>query len=249
MRLWRTNDGGSLRRLLGLQPDGSSKVTSLAASHTKPATQSSDAGMLGGHVLATRGTRSCADGTVRASVVISLFEPLELATRRCDLVKLAKGGSRFWALLQHPGRSQAKQHPTIQRGLLPGLPVSEWVGRSVSGNVGWARPPTNLEFHVPTSGQCSTASCCRNWAGNSITIYQLRQAPAWMWLDNIGRCMLFRKEELMRSVHVLLLFVRSTDQSLREASNQASREARDAMDKCTMHGATLPPSGTAGTGR
>ena len=49
----------------------------------------------------------------------------------------------------------------------------------------------------------------------------------------------FCHDGVMRSVHVLFLFVRSTDQSLRQTSNQASREARDTMDKCTMHGAPL----------
>ena len=52
-------------------------------------------------------------------------------------------------------------------------------------------------------------------------------------------CDLSSHDGVMRSVHVLTLFVRSTNQSLRQASNQASKEARDTMDKCTMHGAQL----------
>ena len=43
-----------------------------------------------------------------------------------------------------------KTNPTIRRGLPPGLPAPQRVGRSVSGNIGCARPPTNLVLHVPT---------------------------------------------------------------------------------------------------
>ena len=49
-----------------------SGLGSLATSHAQPA-------MLGGHLLATRGARSCADGSVRASRFISLFEALDPA--------------------------------------------------------------------------------------------------------------------------------------------------------------------------
>ena len=112
VRLWRTNDGGILRRFIGYQPDGSSETAacpvglkSLAASNTQPATQSSHVGMLDANLLATRGTRSCADGTVRTLGLSAYSRPSSLlATRRCDLVKPAKGGSRFWAVLQQSPR-------------------------------------------------------------------------------------------------------------------------------------------------
>ena len=49
-----------------------SGLGSWATSHAQPA-------MLGGHLLATRGARSCAGGSVRASRLISLFEALDPA--------------------------------------------------------------------------------------------------------------------------------------------------------------------------
>ena len=73
MRMWKTNDGGALRRLPHTQPNGSLETTAfpsglenLAVCHSQPATQSSDVGIMDNHLLATRGTRSCTDGTVRA---------------------------------------------------------------------------------------------------------------------------------------------------------------------------------------
>ena len=84
----------------------------MAAAHTQQATQNSDGGMLGGHLLATHGTRSSADGTVRALGLSAYSRPSTLlATRRCDLVKPAKGGSRLWALLQ-PHQEEARQSKT-----------------------------------------------------------------------------------------------------------------------------------------
>ena len=188
------------RAVLGTQPYGSSETTayplglaSLAATHTQPATQSSDVGMLGGHVLATGATRSSANGTVRAPGVISLFKALgsavnttmrsgETCERRLPLLGAAKAT---------PRKSQAKQNPTVRRRLPPGLLPLEWVGRSVSGNVECARSPTNLEFQVPTGVQCSAASCCGNWTGNSDplpTSSLRRQRGHGSPISNVGCC-------------------------------------------------------------
>ena len=105
-------------------------------------------------------------------------------------MKPAKGGSRFWALLQN---LQEEDRPSkTQRyaeGSLLDPPVPEWVGRSVSGN-GCAPPPTNLEFHVPTSGQRSTTSC-RNRAGNSNPLPASslrRQRGHGSTMSNVGCC-------------------------------------------------------------
>ena len=134
----------------------------MAASHTQPAMESSDGRMLGGQLLATRGTRSYADRTASTSGVISLFKGLNSAGDKT--IRSGETCERVVPLLgtaaASPGRSQAKQSAAMRRRLPTGLLIPEWVGRSVSGNVEYTRSPTNLEFHVPTSGQCSAPSCC-----------------------------------------------------------------------------------------
>ena len=52
-------------------------LRSLATTHTQPAPQSSDVGLLGGQLLAARATRSGRHGIVCAPGVISLFEALD----------------------------------------------------------------------------------------------------------------------------------------------------------------------------
>ena len=136
-------------------------LRSFRASHTQLATQCSDVRMLGSHLLATRGAKSRADGSVRASGTVSFLEALDPAGNKtlrsgetCEIRFLILGTATA------SPRRKAQQNPVIRRRLPPGLPVPERIGRSVSGGIGCARSPTNLEFHVPTGG-------CRNWAGNS----------------------------------------------------------------------------------
>ena len=141
--------------------------------------------------LATRGTRSCADGTVRAPGVINHSRPSALlATRRCDLVKPAKGGSRFWALQRSQEEARPSKTQRYDEGCFLDL-ILEWVGRSVFGNVECARSPTYLDFHEPTSGQCSAARCCGNWTGHSDplpTSSLRRQRGHGSAVSNVGCC-------------------------------------------------------------
>ena len=117
--------------------------------------------------------------------------PSTLARRRCDLVKPAKEGSRFWALLQHPQEARPSKTLRYDEGCFLDSPNLDGLEDLFLKNVGCVRPPTNLEFHVPTSGQCSTASCCRNWAGNSNplpTASLRRQRGHGSTISNVGCC-------------------------------------------------------------
>ena len=110
VRLCRANDGASLRRLPGLQLDASP-----VASPTEPATQSSDVGMLGGHVLATRGSRSCAacswgyQPTQGPQHCLRQVRSGETRERRLPLLGTATA---------YPARCQAKQNAAIRQGFL-----------------------------------------------------------------------------------------------------------------------------------
>ena len=64
--------------------------------------------MLGSHLLATRGARSCADGSARASGLSAYSRPSTLlATRRC-----AKGGSSIWDCYSIPKKKQGPAKPS-----------------------------------------------------------------------------------------------------------------------------------------
>ena len=124
------------------QLSASPGLEGLAASHTHPATQ--------GSLMLGCWAAICWRLVVRGHVQVSLHVLLGssacsrpstlLATRRCDLVKLAKGGSRFWALLQHP-QEDARPSKTYRynEGCLLDFTIPELVGRYVSGNVEYAR--------------------------------------------------------------------------------------------------------------
>ena len=101
-----------------------------------------------------------------------------LATRRCDLVKPAKGSSRFWAPLQHPQEeSRPSRTQEIRRRLPPGLHRPIWI------------------FTYPHVASAVQLLWKLGWEqGHSINF--VAQAPAWTILDNVGRWMLFRKEVL-----------------------------------------------------
>ena len=158
VRLWRTNDGGCLRRFPGLQPDGTS---GLAASHTQPATQSSDVGVLGGHLLATRGTRSCADGTVRTPGFKTMRSG-ETCERRLPLLGTAAAS---------PGKSQTKQHAAIRRRERPGLPMPEWEDLFLAmSNTHDHRPIWNLTYPVQQAASETGLG--------TVTLYQLRHSGA-----------------------------------------------------------------------
>ena len=94
----------------------------------------SDVGMPGGHLLATRGTRSCTAGTVRAPGAIRIFTALNSAGN--TTIRSGETFDRRLPLLDaataSPIKSQAKQNPAKVASwtLQP-----EWLGRSVSGNV------------------------------------------------------------------------------------------------------------------
>ena len=131
--------------------------------------------MLGGHLLATLGARSCADGTVRAPGVISLFHAPNSAadkTMRC-------GGSRERRLpllgtaTASPGRSQAMQNAKRRR-LPPGLVCT----RSPANAVQQAAAETGL---------------------GTVTLYQLRHSGASVDMprQQIERWMRFEKSSLV----------------------------------------------------
>ena len=148
--MWRTKVSGFLGRLPGLQPDGSSKITAYPSRLEKwrrlTPSQRRKALILGCWAaicwrLVERGHAHMALHVLLGLTACSRPSTL-LATRRCDLVKLARGGSLLFPLLgtatASPRRSQAQQKPSIRRGLPPGLPAPEQTGRTVSGNVGCA---------------------------------------------------------------------------------------------------------------
>ena len=127
-----------------------------------------------------------------SSWVVSPSRPSTLlATRRCVLLKPAKGSfaSGRWHSIPREKQGQAKTQ-RYDEGYLMDSPYL-WVGRSVSSNVECARSPANLAFHVPQSGQCSAAICCGNWTGNSDsppTSSLRRHCEHGSPISNVGCC-------------------------------------------------------------
>ena len=114
-------------------------LESLATTHTQPTPQSFDVGMLSG-----RATRPGADGTV--------CTPAGDTTVQSPLPLLCAAFSI----------SQEEARPSKTQRYDKGCHVE----RSVLGDVGGAQSQTNLEFHIPSGGRCSTTSRFKSWIGN-----------------------------------------------------------------------------------
>ena len=129
-----------------------------------------------------------------------------LATRRCDLVKPAKGSSRFWALLQHPQEeSRPSRTQEIRRRLPPGL------------------PPANLDFHVPTCGH-------RSAVAGVGTLYQLRHSGSSM--DNSRQCRTLDAVQKKRCLvtgkkHAQVRTQQTTHSRLRKTSSGSPKMTRN----------------------
>ena len=135
---------------------------SLGKSHTQPATQSPDAGMLGGHLLATRGARSGADGAVRALGIVSLFKAVDTAGN-----KTLRSGKTFeWRLPPGP----AKPSDATRAAPLDSPPE-----RIAMSGVHDHRPIWN--FTSPQVANAVQQAAAGTWLGTA-TYYSLRHSGA-----------------------------------------------------------------------
>ena len=108
-----------------------------------------------------------------------------LATRRCDLVKPAKGSSRFWVLQQHP---QEKARPSktqrYDESCLLDLATAELDDLFLA--------KSSAHDHRPIwKFTCSAASCCGKWTGNSDSLPTSslrRQRGHISPISNVGCC-------------------------------------------------------------
>ena len=144
--------------------------------HTQPA-KSSDAGVLGGHLLATRGARSRADGCVRASGVISLFEALDPAGNKtlrsgesCER-RLPFLGTAYSIPKKKPGPANPSNTTILDTPNLNGLEDLFLAMSSAHGH----RPVWNFTYlQVASALQQASAKI----GLGRVTVYQLRRSGA-----------------------------------------------------------------------
>ena len=146
-----------------------------------------------------------------------------LATGRCDLVKPAKGGSRFWALKQH---AQEKARPSKTQRYDEGCQyLSGLEDLFLAMSSAHDQRPI-WYFTYSTSGQRSA----------ELTTNFVTQAPAWTWLVKIERWMLFRNEELGRKqractgTNTAVESQQTTENWLRKSEHSA-KNAKNTFDK------------------
>ena len=202
-------------------------------------------GVLGGHLLATRGARLCADGSVRSGV-ISLFEALDPAgNKTLRSGETCENGLPFLgSATASPRRSQAQRNPSIRRRLHPGLPArTDWKICFLQCRVCTTTDQSGISRTHRWPMQYSKLLQKLAWEQYPSTCFDT-QAPAWTWLHNIEHWMVFRREELGRKQKACTgtnteVESQRTTESCLQRSEHCAKSAKNTFDKSCLERVTL----------